>query len=115
MRYSKNMGKCVGCAFIFSGRPDPTWRVKEELAQSLEAIWDELEPTAEQEPQRPKLGYRGCSIQCTPDKEYTAYKGIVTKQVGNITESRKDETKRFEELLLATAPKGILPENLSDT
>jgi hypothetical protein len=108
------MRECIGCAFVFSGRPDPTWQVKEELAQRLEAMWDELEPTAEQKPYAPKLGYRGCSMKCASDREYTAYGGVVTKKVGKTTESRKDETKRFEKVLLATAPKGILPDNFAD-
>lgn len=90
------------------------WQIQEQQAQKLEAIWDELEEIAEQRPSTPQLGYRGCSMKCAPDREYIAYGGIVTKKVGNITESWKDATKRFERLLLATSPKGLLPDGLID-
>jgi len=39
----KNMERWMGCAFVFSGRPDPTWQVDEDLVQRLENIWNELD------------------------------------------------------------------------
>ena len=108
------MEKYLGCAFVFSGRSDPIWQIEEEQAQKLEAIWDELEQTAKQMPPTPQLGYRGCSMKCAPDREYIAYGRIVIKKSGNITENRIDATKHFERLLLATSPKGLLPDGLID-
>jgi len=53
-------------------------------------------------------------MRCTTDREYTSYGGVVTKKVGNKIESRKDDQRRFERLLIATAPKGLLPDDLID-
>ena len=109
---TKNMERCFGCAFVFSGRPDPIWQVDEDLVQRLKDIWDELEPFIGQESSKPLLGYRGCSLRCTPGKVYSTYEGEVTKKSDNNIERRKDRARRFEKLLIATAPKGLLPDSL---
>ena len=106
------MSECLGRAFIFSGRPDPTWRIEQEQARRLEAVWDELAPFVGQRPAGPPLGYRGCSMVCGLKQEYTAFGGAVTKRVSGVAEVREDPARRFEKLLLATAPKGLLPEGL---
>lgn len=102
----------VGCAFLFSGRPDPTWEVGEDLARGLEAMWEELEPADGQMPDAPKLGYRGCTLRSGADTEYATYGGVVTRSVGATREHRRDQRRGFEQALLAGAPQGLLPDGL---
>lgn len=109
------MGECLGCAFVYSGRPNPTWPVDKRQAESLEAIWEELEPTDEDQPAVSRLGYRGCSLTCGPDREFTSCRGTVSRRIGKAVQRKRDRAKRFERLLLATAPEGLLPSGLEET
>ena len=106
---SKKQEKCIGGALIFSGRPNPTWQVEEVVVQRLSEIWDLLVPWAGECPTAPPLGYRGCFLKRGTDLEWFAYEGVVTLKTGGRCESRRDKDKKFEKLLLAAAPKGILP------
>lgn len=106
------MTKCTASAFVFSGRPDPTWAVGEEQLHQLEAIWNQLKPSAPPPPPQPRLGYRGVSIRCISNGEFTAFDGYVKKKVGNTVEWKKDEERLLEQFLLSTAPQGHLPPNL---
>ena len=103
--------RCVGGALIFSGRPDPTWNVGEEVVKRSEAVWASLEPFNGARPSPPPLGYRGAFIRCK-DKEWFTYGGIVTLRANGKSESRKDTTRTFEKLLLASSPEGVLPRSI---
>ncbi len=106
------MTQCTARAFVFSGRPDPTWFVEEKQSQRLEAIWNQLKPSAVQTPTRPRLGYRGVSMVCVSNEEYTAFDGHVKRKVGSTVEWKKDKERLFERRLLSTAPQGILPSGI---
>jgi hypothetical protein len=101
--------ECIGGASIFSGRPDPTWIVGEEVVKKLEKVWDSLEHWTGEHPPAPPLGYRGSFLRCEPDIEWSAYEGVVTRKTVQGSESRIDKNKNFERLLLYSAPKGLLP------
>ena len=108
------MSESVGSVLVFSGRPDPTWRIENETTRRLEAIWDEFEPCAEKQISTSQLGYRGCSLARAPGIEYTCYGGVVTRKSGDEIESRRDKARIFEKSLLATAPKGLFPDEIID-
>jgi hypothetical protein len=108
-KLNETIKECIGGASIFSGRPDPTWSVGEEVAKKLEKIWGSLEPWTGEHPSAPPLGYRGCFIRCKPDIEWFAYEGVVTLKTPDGSESRIDKGKKFEKLLLSSAPEGLLP------
>ncbi|KAB2834765.1 MAG: hypothetical protein F9K48_05675 [Candidatus Brocadia sp.] len=108
-KLNKGQKSYKGGIYIFSGRPDPTWQVEEVIAQRLEELWDLLEPLAGECPFAPPLGYRGCFLRCANDHEWLAYDGVVTLKTGGGCESRKDKDRKFEKLLLSSAPKGIFP------
>jgi hypothetical protein len=108
-RSSKQSIQGVASAFIFSGRPEPTWTVSPGMVQRLEAIWNSLEPRAKNPPSAPPLGYRGCFLRDAVDREWFAYCGVVTLKTATGSESREDKDRDFEKTLLRSAPEGKLP------
>ena len=106
-------GKYIGGASIYSGRPDPTWEIDSADAERLLSLWGLTEPHTGPTPSAPALGYRGCFLRDSAPHEWFAYGGVVTLKSPDGSESRRDENRRFEALLLSTAPAGlILPELL---
>lgn len=112
LRSNKEHKDCIGGAFVFSGRHDPTWQVGEAVVKKLEKIWNGLSPLKGGLPSARPLGYRGCFIRCKPDIEWFAYGGVVTMKTVKGHESRMDKNRNFERLLLDSAPEGILPEGI---
>lgn len=108
------MTQCTAHVFVFSGRPNPSWHIDDNHEHNLVVLWDQLKATAAQVYPESRLGYRGVSIVCQ-DKEFFAYGGYVRKKVGNAIEWRIDNGKRFELLLLSTAPRGLIPVGVVDT
>ena len=109
---TEKSGRWVGGALIFSGRPDPTWVIRETVAKQLEEIWASLASWAGAPPSAPVLGYRGVFLQDARKREWFAYGGVVTLKEDGRYESRRDSRRAFEKLLLASAPKGILPPDV---
>lgn len=109
------MTQCTACAFVFSGRPDPTWVVEKQQSKRLEAIWNQLKPCVAPTPPRSRLGYRGVSMVCENNEEYTAFDGHVKRKASNSIKWKRDEERFFEQLLLSTAPQGLLPVDIIDT
>ena len=100
-------------AYIFSARPDPTWKLTEEQIERLKDVWDGLDTIdVEETPSVPILGYRGCSMRYADNRKFIAYCGVVLKWSGRrILECRKDDDKLFEKLLLTTAPEDLISED----
>ena len=61
----------------------------------------------------PPLGYRGCFLQGSRTQWY-AYGGVVAMKVRGRSEMRKDEERAFEKSLLASAPRGAIPESVAE-
>jgi hypothetical protein len=101
--------KCVAGAFVFSGRPDPTWEVKPAFVKELQRIWRTLKPEKVEISEPPSLGYRGCFLKCSAKRRWTAFDGVVVFKTEKRSESRRDTAKRFERAILASAPTGALP------
>jgi hypothetical protein len=111
-KLNKKPEKCIAGASIFSGRSDPIWDVDEEVVKKLGEIWDSLDNWTSEHPSAPPLGYRGCFLKCEHDREWFAYSGVITLKSAGKLESRLDPNRDFERLLLNSAPKGILPEEI---
>lgn len=94
---------------IFSGRPDPSWSVSEEIGSKLEKMYGELESHEGRTAPAPPLGYRGAFLRDDAGHEWSAYRGVVTF---NNSEARKDPTRTFERELIASAPEGLIPPPL---
>lgn len=112
LKSNKGQQEFIAGAYIFSGRPDPEWNVKEEIVIKLEQIWNSLEIEAGEHLPAPPLGYRGCYLRYRPDTEWSAYNGVATKKTAKRHESRVDDNRRIERLILNSAPEGILPQGI---
>jgi hypothetical protein len=110
-RSSSDSGWIAG-AFVFSGRPDPTWPIAPEAARELRATWDTLLPWEGPLPSPPPLGYRGCFVRDPGGRTWAAFHEAVTLSANGASETRRDEDRRFERIVLASAPEGTLPPSL---
>jgi hypothetical protein len=99
----------IAGAFVFSGRPDPTWPISIDVTQKLVAIWESLVPSADAAPATPALGYRGCFVRDPAARTWTALHELVTLSSESGSERRGDDDRRFERTVLASAPAGTLP------
>jgi hypothetical protein len=106
-RSSSERGWTAG-AFVFSGRPDPTWPISTDAAAELVAIWESLAPTGDT-PTTPALGYRGCFVRDPAGRAWTAFHELVTLSTESDSETRSDNDRRFERTVLASAPAGAVP------
>lgn len=111
-RLSNELQTCIGGALVFSGRPNPTWPVEQAVVRELEETWDSLEPFRGKCPSAPPLDYRGCFLRCARNVQWVAYQGVVTLKTDGGRETRRDKDRKFERVLLASAPKGVLPTPL---
>lgn len=100
-------------AHVYSGRPDPIWRVSESVAKKLQRLWNSLPKTTEKaEPQSGMLGYRGSFLRGPGNREWMAFHGLVSLRTEKSVETRKDVAREFEKQLLSSAPRGLLPDDL---
>jgi hypothetical protein len=105
MGTSRSSEHCTATAAIFSGRPDPSWRLSKTVLGQIENIWNKLRPSAKALPVAPALGYRGCSVDCGPRGVWNAFGGIVVRG----EEHRADPGREFERAVLNSSPKGVIP------
>jgi hypothetical protein len=112
MATSRSASDWTAGAFVFSGRPDPSWPISTDMAEELIAIWDTLVPT-DAARTTPALGYRGCFVRDRAGRTWTAFHELVTLSTRGDSETRRDEQRRFERTVLASAPAGTLPASLS--
>ena len=96
-------------ALAFSGRQDPTWVVPGSTVHKLLDLWASLPSRPDPGPGPPPLGYRGCLLRAPDGRTWRSYGGTVTLSEANLEQVRDDADRRFERLLLATAPPGTLP------
>jgi hypothetical protein len=94
----------IAGAYVLSGRPDPTWPVARDVAEELLAIWESL-PATGATASPPALGYRGVFVRDPEGHIWTAYREVVTLE----GETHRDEERRFERAVLASAPSGAVP------
>jgi hypothetical protein len=101
-------------ALVFSGRPDPAWVVPSGAAGELLRVWSGLPASTRQPASPPPLGYRGIQLQAPDGRTWESFGGQVTLHDGPLTDTRDDGDRRFERLLLATAPASTLPQLPTD-
>jgi len=102
-------------AFVFSGRPDPTWDLPAAEGERLADLFAGLAPAAAGERATPgdRLGYRGVYVRVDDGRRWIAAGGLVTFDDGTGEDSRTDPGQTFERLVVATAgdvlPPGVGP------
>jgi hypothetical protein len=100
----------VAGAFVYSGRPDPTWSISKRVAKKLHELWESLPESDERCEYRPGgLGYRGSFVRGSGHREWVAFNGLVSLTTPAGVEVRRDPARKFEKTLLSSAPKGLLP------
>jgi hypothetical protein len=104
----------IAGASVFSGRPDPTWPISDELGVRLETLWGSLPTSQAQQPEPRPLGYRGCFVNSPDGRRWMAYRQSVTLEAAGRIERRRDNNRNFESTLLASAPDGVLPPWVND-
>ena len=109
------MAQTAARAYVFSGRPDPTWEVGADVLARRESTWEALLPFDGAPPAPPLFGYRGCVVTSASGAEYIAYGGVVTKRGGARDEQRVDQSRRFERLVYNSAPGGLIPPSMPGT
>jgi hypothetical protein len=107
-RSTERTKECIATALVFSGRPNPTWRVPVEIARKLEKLWQRLEPSEAAFPAAPLLGYRGCTLDCGKRGRWAAYGGVVAWGVVY----KRDPERKFERLLLGSAQGNLIPSEI---
>jgi hypothetical protein len=116
VKKKKKEKKWIAGAFVFSGRPEPTWSVNKKLIYELEKVWNSIEHTSPDRfpsPSPPILGYRGCFVReydTNTNHGWFVYKSAVTLEMNDSSELRFDRHCKFERLLLFSAPQGVLPD-----
>jgi hypothetical protein len=113
MATSKSSETWIAGAFLYSGRPDPTWPVSAAAARRFENLWSRLPATGKPAPNPSRLGYRGAFLRASLHREWIAFRGLVSLKTPVGIEVRADVERQFEKDLLASAPKGLLPADLS--
>lgn len=72
-------------------------------------MWDSLVPSDDTVASTPALGYRGCFVVDPAGRRWTAFHELVTLSIDSGSEKRRDDERRFERAVLASAPAGALP------
>jgi hypothetical protein len=103
--------KCTATAYLYSGRPDPTWEISPRTRQQLEHTWNALPPSTRAPPSPPGLGYRGCAVDWPPGNRWFVFDAVAMLTARTSTpEYRQDAARKFERAILASAPDGLLPK-----
>src|SRR5215831_12596794 len=112
MATSKSGETWIAGAFLYSGRPDPTWPVSAGMARRLQHLWSTLPATEKTAPNPSRLGYRGAFLRVSLDHQWIAFGGLVSLKTPVGIEVRADVDRQFEKDLLDSAPEGLIPADL---
>src|SRR5215469_9015499 len=105
----KERGWIAG-VWIYSGRPDPTWSLSGQVVKKLQKLWESMPPVDEKwKPLSGRLGYRGSFLKGPGNREWAAFKGLVSLRTHTGIQVRADIGREFEKTLISSAPKGVLP------
>jgi len=104
----------IAGASIFSGRPDPTWPIEANVAENLLALWESLPTYSGPVQSAPALGYRGCYLRDPKGCEWFSYQAVVTMEMNGKIVQRRDHDRRFERMLLTSAPPDAIPAQIFD-
>lgn len=93
---------------IFSGRPNPTWKLSGEETSQLLSLLGNL-PSTDARRQEPGLGYRGFVVSF---RESTAriYGGTVERSAGESSEFFADKNRALERWLLKASGSRLSPD-----
>jgi len=99
----------VAGAVRSAGQPDLTWEIGEETMKSFFATWKNLSPHPGGPLPSPQPGYAGCFLRYSSEVEFFMYDGMVTLMTPTQSESRIDQDRKLERLILSFAPPNLPP------
>ena len=103
---------CTAVCYIFSGRPDPGWKLTKKQVEEAKRIWQSLKETSVRDEFPSFLGYRGISLICKDGREIFVFNKRAKGKIKNLILWKSDEAGRLERFLISTAPMGALPAEL---
>ena len=95
---------------LYSGRRDPTWELPQKVAKVLMKLWEAMPPSPDTQPSTSRLGYRGVFVRGPGGREWAVFGGVACLKTARGGELRTDTARKFEKTLLASAPRGLLPD-----
>lgn len=90
--------------FRYSGRLNPQWKLSRAQMAHWITEWEKAPPSPDTAARVSKLGYTGCLLKKDKDKFWIIFNGCISLYEGKKISSRKDENRKMERWLLATAP-----------
>lgn len=103
---------CIAVCHIYSGRPNPEWKLVVKQVKEVDRIWENLQEISTQEEFPSFLGYRGISLVCGDDREYFVFNKRAKCKLRKHIYWKSDKAGSLERFLLSTAPKEVLPADL---
>ena len=94
---------------VYSGRRNPEWRVDNKYIERLETIWAELAPWVGSDIPPSRLGYQGCTLVSPKGDSWFINGEFVSRESDGEIEKRSDPARRYEKMLLSSAPADLLP------
>jgi len=94
-------------ALVFSGRKNPSWEVKADTLKTAFAAFENAETDVDDGPAVMVLGYNGLQVELG-NKLWHVCRGRIFYKLNDKTILvKKDPNKKFENLLLETAPPDV--------
>jgi hypothetical protein len=103
---------CNAVCHIYSGRPDPGWKLTKKQAKEVDRIWQSLKETSVRDEFPSFLGYRGILLVWEDGREIFVFNKRAKGKIKNRILWKSDEVGRLERYLLSSAPEGVLPAEL---
>jgi hypothetical protein len=94
-------------ALVFSGRKNPSWEIKADRLKNAFAVFETAETDSDTSPVDSVLGYNGLQIELGNKLWHVSRGRIFYKLDDKTILVKKDEGRRFEQLLLETAPPDV--------
>jgi len=99
--------KWIVTAYLFSGRPNPEWKLTKKQGADWMKLWQQAEIHHKKVERLSLLGYTGCRLQCNEHSHWLIYNGCVSFYDKDSVVSKGDKNKEMETLLLQAAPNDI--------
>jgi hypothetical protein len=100
---------CIITVLIFSGVPDPKWKLHGNNADKIIEMISEFPETQLLADSPPLLGYRGFMLECS-DKTIFVYKGKISHN--NSNKFKIDKNVSLETFLLESSPSTAINNSL---
>ncbi|MCE1165055.1 MAG: hypothetical protein LWX07_06610 [Bacteroidetes bacterium] len=104
--------KWICRALIFSGLKDPEWKITASEAEEILSALDTENKTDDFALEEDVSGYRGCVLKSPGGVYWRAFNGVVKVNDNGKIFFCIDVGRKFEKLLIGSAPAGIIAGNL---